>query len=275
MERMPRDEMPDAGSGLTPRVKRFRLLTLGRMALLDTMAVEEPTLVSRPRTLAVLAWLALRPGRRATRDGIIGVFWGGRGEERARNSLSDALSHMRRVLGRNAIRTQAGDVLVDTETILDVDALELIAAANAGEHQRVTSLYTGPFLDGAHVDDAPEFDEWRDRERARFAAIFARSAGVRCTELARTRQWDACRALAERWLGAEPASADAAVCYLDAIKAPGTHEARAAAIAAYETLVRRLQQEVGAPPHPDLAAWAQAIAAQPASPAAGLPGDGA
>ena len=204
MERMPRGVGPDAASGLTPRAKRFRLLTFGRMALLEAMTVEEPTLAARPRKLAVLAWLALRPGRRATRDRIIGVFWGGRGEERARNSLADALSQLRRVLGRNAIRTQAGDVVVDTETTLDVDALELIEAANAGEHQRVITLYAGPFLDGVHVDDAPEFDEWRDRERARFAAIFARSAAVRCSELARTRQWDACRELSERWLGADP-----------------------------------------------------------------------
>ena len=266
MERMPRDGVPAPGSGLTSRTKRFRLLTLGRMALLDTMSVEEPTLATRPRKLAVLTWLALRPGRRATRDRIIGVFWGGRGEERARNSLSDALSQLRRVLGRNAIRTQAGDVLVDTETTLDVDALELIAAANAGEHQRVTALYAGPFLDGVYVDDAPEFDDWRDRERARFAGIFARSAGVRCTELARTRQWDACRALADRWLEAEPASTDAALYYLNAIKAPGTHEARAAAIAAYEALVRRLEHELGSPPHPDVTALARTIAAQLASP---------
>ena len=261
MERMPRDGVPDAASSLTPRSKRFCLVTFGRMALLDAASVEEPTLATRPRKLAVLAWLALRPGRRATRDRIIGVFWGGRDEERARNSLSDALSHLRRVLGRNAIRTQAGDVAVDTETVLDVDALELIAAANAGEHQRVTVLYAGPFLDGVQLDDASEFDDWRDRERARFATIFARSAAVRCTELARTRQWDACRELAERWLDAEPASADAALFLLNAIRAPGTHEARAAAIAAYDALVRRLQHEIGAPPHPDVTALARAITA--------------
>jgi DNA-binding SARP family transcriptional activator len=39
-----------------------------------------------------------------TRDKIIGAFWGGRDEARARNSLADALSHFRRVLGADAIR---------------------------------------------------------------------------------------------------------------------------------------------------------------------------
>ena len=268
MERRPREGAADTATGLVPRAKRFRLLTFGRMALVEAMTVEEPTLATRPRKLAVLAWLALRPGQRATRDRIIGVFWGGRDEERARNSLSDALSHLRRVLGRNAIRTQAGDVLLDTETVLGVDALEMISAANAGEHQHVTALYTGPFLDGVYIDDAPEFSDWRDRERARFASIFARSAALRCTDLARTRQWDACRELSERWLGAEPASTDAALFYLNAIKSPGTPEALAAAMAAYDLLVRRLQYEVGAPPHPDVTLLARSIAAQLAAPVA-------
>jgi DNA-binding SARP family transcriptional activator/TolB-like protein/tetratricopeptide (TPR) repeat protein len=264
MERNPLDRVAESAAELAPRNKRFRLVTLGRMALLDT-TVEEPTLATRPRKLAVLAWLALRPGQRATRDRIIGVFWGERDEERARNSLSDAVSHLRRVLGRNAIRSLANELIVDTESTLGVDALELTAAANSCEHQQVTALYTGPFLDGVYVDDAPEFDDWRDRSRARFAAIFARSAAVRCTELARARSWDACRELAERWLGAEPASADAALFYLNSIKAPGTAEARAAAIAAYGTLVRRLEHEVGATPHPDVTALAQSISAQLAS----------
>lgn len=46
---------------------------------------------------------ALRPERRATRERIVGVFWGDRDEERARNSLADAVSHLRRVLGRESI----------------------------------------------------------------------------------------------------------------------------------------------------------------------------
>ena len=46
MERMPRGVVPDAAPGLTARAKRFRLLTFGRMALLETMTVEEPTLAA-------------------------------------------------------------------------------------------------------------------------------------------------------------------------------------------------------------------------------------
>src|SRR5881398_2145098 len=52
----------------------FQLRTFGRLALIDAAGAEGPSLSTRPRKLAVLAWLALRPGRRATRDRLIGVF---------------------------------------------------------------------------------------------------------------------------------------------------------------------------------------------------------
>ncbi|AHG89694.1 transcriptional activator domain-containing protein [Gemmatirosa kalamazoonensis] len=244
------------------RTGRFRLVTLGRLALLDEDGRDEPSLATRPRKLAVLAWLALRAGRRATRDRLIGVFWGGRDEDRARNSLSDALSHLRRSLGRDALCALADEVLLADGAPLDVDALELTVAAAAGDDERVTTLYAGPFLDGVYVDDAPEFDHWRDRERARLAALFARSASTRCTALARARRWDDCRALAERWLDAEPASADAALFVLNAIKAPDTPEALAATVAAYEALVRRLDRELGAPPHASVTTLARDVAAR-------------
>src|SRR5215467_7847855 len=91
---------------------RFHLRTLGRIGLLDALGREEPSLSTRPRKLALLAWLALRPERRATRDRIIGVFWGDRDQDHARNSLADAISHLRRVLGRESIRTQGAEVVL-------------------------------------------------------------------------------------------------------------------------------------------------------------------
>src|SRR6478609_9530189 len=82
--------------------ERFTLRTLGGLTLLGPDGREVDSLVSRPRKLVVLAWLAMRHTP-ATRDQVIGVFWGGREEARARNSLADALSHFRRVLGRGAV----------------------------------------------------------------------------------------------------------------------------------------------------------------------------
>ena len=238
------------------------LRTFGRLALLDADGREDPALATRPRKLAVLTWLALRPGRRATRDRIIGVFWGGRAEERARNSLSDVLSHLRRVLGRDAIRTEADEVLLADATSIDVDSIALTEAHAAGDHERVVALYTGSFLDGVYVDDAPEFEDWRERERARLAALFARSAAVICEQHARAKRWEDCRALAERWLDVAPASAGAALQLLKAISAPGTQASRVAMLDAYESLVRRLERDLGVGPDPAVTELARDVAAE-------------
>lgn len=239
---------------------RFQLRTLGRIALLDASGHEDPSLSTRPRKLALLAWLALRPERRATRDRIIGVFWGDRDQERARNSLSDAVSHLRRVLGRDSIRTQGAEVVIADDASLEVDALEIAAAAVRGDREAVVSLYLEAFLDGFYVDDAPEFNDWRDRERSRLERLFAKSAGVRCAELATAASWDECRALAERWLDAEPASGDAALALLRAVDAPGTHAMHTAAVAAFENLKARLERDLEVAPDPRVSAFAEHVA---------------
>ena len=243
----------------------FHLRTLGRLALTDSASREDSSLSTRPRKLAVLAWLALRPERRATRDRLIGVFWGDRDEDRARNSLSDAISHLRRVLGREAICTPASEVVVAGDASLGVDALEMTAAAARGDHGKVVDLYHGPFLDGFYIADAPQFEEWRDRERSRLERLFAKSAAVCCAELAATGSWESCRAIAERWLAVEPASGDAALMVLRATAAPATHAGYAAVLSAYESLVQRLDRELGIAPDASVTAFAKDIAQRLAS----------
>jgi DNA-binding SARP family transcriptional activator/TolB-like protein/tetratricopeptide (TPR) repeat protein len=236
----------------------FRLRSFGRVALLDDSERQDRSLATRPRKLAVLTWLALRPHARASRDRIIGTFWAERDEERARNSLSDAVSHLRRVLGRDAIQTVGNDVAIALDRIT-IDANQLAAAAAAGDHERVVAIYEGPFLDGFYIADAPEFCDWRDRERARFAGLFAKSAAVRCATLATAGEWEECRRLAERWVDAEPASADAALALLSAVAAPGTHAARAEVIRVYGMLMRRLENDVGIPAAPAVTAFVHQI----------------
>src|SRR5687768_2403167 len=77
---------------------RSRLVTLGRLALVDAAGRDDESLRKRKRKLAVLVVLALER-RPVSRDTLVDMFWGEQEEERARHSLSDALSHLRRVLG--------------------------------------------------------------------------------------------------------------------------------------------------------------------------------
>ena len=239
----------------------YVLRTLGRLAMVAPDGRDEPSLTTRPRKLALLAWLALRPDRSATRDRMVGTFWGGRDDDRARNSLSDALSHLRRVLGREAIRARGEEVRLAADAPLEVDALALTDAASCNNHARVVSLYRGSFLDGVHIDDAHEFDDWCERMRTRLGALFARSAAERCRALAASGEWDACRLLAERWIETEPASAEAACVWLDAIAAPRSHASRAAALVAYRSLALRLDRDLGIAPASEVTRRAEGIRA--------------
>src|SRR5215472_13789530 len=96
----------------------FELRTFGCLALFEAAGRTDPSLASRPRKLAVLSWLALRPRRSATRDSIVGVFWPERDEQRAFNSLSDALSHLRRALGPEMLVSRAREILIPDDARL-------------------------------------------------------------------------------------------------------------------------------------------------------------
>jgi DNA-binding SARP family transcriptional activator/TolB-like protein/Flp pilus assembly protein TadD len=220
----------------------FRLITLGRLALLRPDGVEDASLGKRRRKLALLAVLA-RTQRPIERDSLIEMFWGDQDEDRARHSLSDALSHLRRVLGPGSITARRTDVAVSESTPLRVDALELVQAAAAKNARQVVELYRGPFLDFVHVAGSASFEQWASREREYFHSIFIRAAADRCLELERERQWEECAALATRWLDSVPLSADAALHLLRALEAPGTRESDARALASYRQLAARLERE--------------------------------
>src|SRR5262249_36705125 len=148
-----------------PSSQQYRLVTLGRLTLLRPDGSEDPSLGTRRRKLAVLAYLALR-SRPVTRDHLASLFWGGRDDARARNSLSDAISHLRRVLGRGTLETRGEEVALAGDSSLAVDALDLRAAVDAQDWQRATDLYGGRFLEGVHVDDAVDFEHWSAAEDA-------------------------------------------------------------------------------------------------------------
>jgi DNA-binding SARP family transcriptional activator/TolB-like protein len=228
---------------------RFRLITLGRLTLVGPGGEEDASLARRRFKLALLAVLA-QARRPVTRDALLGMFWAEQDEARARHSLSNALSSLRRALGPRAITTREAEVALATDISFAVDALELIDAAEARDAARVVALYGGPFLDGVYIDGSPAFDQWLSRERRRLERLFVQACAQQCSALARARQWQECGALAARWIDTEPLSADAALFLLNAIKAPGTRAALAQAIDEYEALHTRLARDYELAPEP-------------------------
>lgn len=222
----------------------FRLITLGRLALRVSAGsgLSEEELGPHRQKLALLAVLALSP-RPLSRDQLIGLFWGDQPQERARHSLSNALSFLRRILGREAIRPHRDEVALSPGIPLRVDARDFERAVTTGRFPDALASYQGPFLDGVYLAGAGEFERWVEGERGRLETLFLRACAGSVEGQASAGEWDQAELSARRWLDTAPLSAEAAVALIDAITARGTREADQRALAEYDRLVTLLGEE--------------------------------
>ena len=210
---------------------RFELRLLGGLTLLRPDGSEDPTLAPRGRKLVLLAYLALAR-RPVGRDQLATFLWGHRDDERARHSLRDALSVLRQILS-TAIPPRRELIALATDAPLDVDLVELQAAARAGDNARVVALYRGAFLDGVHVGDAHEVADWIAEERSAAERLFVTACAAECTRLAHAKEWEGCASVSRRWLDSAPLDASALEWRIQALAAPNTPAALREAIAEY------------------------------------------
>src|SRR6267378_3288458 len=126
---------------------------------------------------ALLAYLALPPGRAHPRDKLAALLWGGIRGESARGSLRQALFALRKALSDTSVVQQDGDALALERGAVDVDAVtfeRLVHEGTASALEQAVALYQGDLLSGFAVDEAP-FEEWllAERERLRELALEA------------------------------------------------------------------------------------------------------
>lgn len=163
----------------------------------------------RPRgrkARALLAYLTLHPGKPVSREKLMGLLWGERGEDQARGSLRQALFELRHLAnGIGLLRVDRETVSLDPGiAVTDLDRMR--QASKAGDWEALLQLLPDPDetllanLDG--VD--PGFDEWlqieRTRQRDALTALLAdASAGALASGHTR-----AARALHARLLEFDP-----------------------------------------------------------------------
>lgn len=188
------------------------------------------------------------------------MFWGEQDETRARHSLSDALSHIRRVLGRGSVVANQSTAALDPSTSLVVDSVEFASAVKDGDDPRALELYAGPFLDGVHVDGSTSFEQWVSAERHRLSSLFGRACGRLAAKLLAAGDWEECAEVSRRWLECEPASSVAAKIRIQAIAGPGTREAAVRAVQEFERISQRLNTELGLRPDASVAEVARDLA---------------
>jgi DNA-binding SARP family transcriptional activator len=98
-------------------------------------------------------------------------------EAKARMNLSQALSHLRRLVGDHLSSThQTVAFNRESDYWLDVDVFEARVNDTSGDAsitalQEAVQLYRGDFLDGLYVRNAPEFEMWILAQRARLREL--------------------------------------------------------------------------------------------------------
>lgn len=146
----------------------IRLHLLGTVRLLDGDGRDIRAVLQQPKRLALLAFLAAaRPHGAKRRDTLTGMFWGESDDASARRSLSQAIYFLRQKVhpdlfaGRFAeeIDLRAGEVWCDV--------VEFETALDEGRTADALALYTGEFMPGFHISEAPEWEKWLDTERDR------------------------------------------------------------------------------------------------------------
>jgi hypothetical protein len=148
-------------------VDRFRLQVLGTPDLRGPDGRRIGSILSQPKRLGLLTYLALAPAP-VPRASVVATFWPEADEARGRNALSQALFHLRRALGEHVVESSEGDRLWVSPERLWCDARELLARSGvrADFIADVGAEARGELLEGWSVDE-PTVQKWLDEQRAR------------------------------------------------------------------------------------------------------------
>jgi len=219
------------------------------------------SLLAQPRLLALLTYLTLaEPRGYHRRDTVAALLWPEVDQERARNSLRQAIHRLRSALGPNAILNRGTEELALGATDLRCDALEMADAIRTGGFEQGLAYYRGDLLPGFHLSGAPEFEQWLDGERGRLRTLALRAARTLMEREEQAGRPAAAAVWAERALALAPAEEELAQRRMLLLQAAGD---RAGALAAYHQFIDRLQREFELAPGSGLVELARQIRATP------------
>jgi DNA-binding SARP family transcriptional activator len=121
--------------------------------------------ISLRKAEALLAYLAMAPGKTASREKLAALLWGESDQQRARQSLRQALFALTREFAQaevSVLRMESQMVSLDPAAIwVDIAEFQnLVATQDSDRLSDAVAFYSGPFLQGFTVDST-EFDEWQ------------------------------------------------------------------------------------------------------------------
>ncbi|MGH2625100.1 MAG: AfsR/SARP family transcriptional regulator, partial [Anaerolineales bacterium] len=229
-----------------------------------------PLLVPTKKAQALLAYLALPPGRTHPRDKLAALLWGDTPSGPARNALRQTLFILRKALGgaEPATLHVTGDAIALAPAVVqtDVEAFErAVAEGTPSSLGQTVDLYRGDLLAGLTVVE-PAFEDWlmAERERLRELALEA-LARLLAHQRAVGATADAVQS-ALRLLALDPLQE---AVHRTLMRLYAQLGRRDAALRQYQECVEVLQRELGVEPEPETKTLYQEILRQrPARPRA-------
>ena len=236
------------------------------------------------KVLGLLAYLAVEADRPHSRATLATLFWPEQTDERARHSLRQALSTLRKILREE---TDSGQYFSatrefvqfnrDSDYTLDVQrVMDLLDACERHEHQRletcpacaqrleqVVAAFRGDFLEGFAVDDSTSFEDWMQIWRQRIRQKVINAASTLAAWHEHRDALDLASAAVLRQLELDPWQESAHRTLMELLWRRGL---RTEAMAQYERCRKVLDEELGVEPDEETTALYELISAPGSKP---------
>jgi len=228
----------------------------------------EPCILPTRKSQALLAYLAMPPGRFHSRDKLAALLWGEAPEARARQSFRQALAGLRRALSvanDGVLIIRADAVALDPASVtVDVSHVEAAAATcDTRALERIAVCYKGEFLAGLRIGEQA-FEDWRAIERERLQGLALKALTLLLDrQSAEGSSADAELDTASRLLAMDPLREDIHRKVMQLLLREGR---RAAALRQYQICVGWLDRELGIEPEEQTRALYREILRSTAAP---------
>ncbi len=196
------------------------------------------------KNLALLLYLARSPGRRRSREHLVGLLWGDKPDATARHSLNEALRVIRKC-GDDGLIESVGDQVVLDGSGVDLDVDRLDSLVRAEKWPEAISLVRGSWMEGFAVPECTPFEDWLAAERMHWNSVANGAMQAQGAALLARGDDGTAQELARRMLAVDPFS-DAAIRLL--MEAAALRGERASALGTFSEFSRRLAEELGIEP---------------------------
>ncbi len=215
----------------------LELRTLGGVAVLRD-GHPPGSVAAQSKPLALLALLAVAGDHGFTRDKVMALLWPDADIDRGRNVLRQTLYSLRRDLAAPDLFLQHSPALCLNPATLRADLADFFEALAAGSPRRAVDLYHGPFLDGFHLADAPEFERWADGQRDALARRYREALEALAAEAEARGDPVGAAGWWRRLAGEDPLNSRVAVALMRALDKAGEPVAALAVASSHEEVLR-------------------------------------